>query len=99
MGSAPLFYDNPAVHREDPAPANCPHSINADKRIRMFRRGRQESRAGPIRSLPIPATFAEQVVRRGNDHRPYEEEQENDDVFHGRMMSGSIGVHVRFQPL
>jgi predicted RNA-binding Zn ribbon-like protein len=50
-------------------------------------------------ALPIPATFAEKVVRRGNDHRPYDEEQENDDVFHGRMTLGSIGVHVRFQPL
>jgi hypothetical protein len=49
--------------------------------------------------LPIPATFAEKVVRRGNDHRPYEEDQENDDVFDGKITVGSIGVHVRFQPL
>ena len=85
MGSPSLFYDDPAVYREDPAPANRPRSINPDKRILMFRGVRQESRAGPIRSLLIPATFAEKVIRRGNDHRPYDEEQENDDVFHGRM--------------
>ena len=57
----------------------------------MFRGVRQESGAGSIRSLPIPATFTDKVIRRGNDHRPYDEEQENEDVFHVRMAVGSIG--------
>ena len=91
MGSTSLFYDDPAVHREDPAPANRPRSIDPNERARMFRSVRQESGAGSVRSLPIPATFTDKVVRRRNDDRHYDEEQENEDVFHGRMAVGSIG--------
>jgi hypothetical protein len=76
MGSPSLFYDDPAVHREDSAPADRPRSIDPDERIRMFRGVRQESGAGSIRSLPIPAAFADKIGRRGNEHRPYDEEQE-----------------------
>jgi hypothetical protein len=57
----------------------------------MFRGVRQESGAGSIRSLPIAAAFADNVVGRGNDYRPYNEEQENDGVFHGRTVVGLIG--------
>ena len=64
MGSPSLFYNDPAVHREDSAPADRPRSIDPDERIRMFRGVRQESGAGSIRSLAIPAPFADKVVRR-----------------------------------
>ena len=92
MGSPSLFYDDPAVHREDSAPANRPRSINPDQRVRMFRGVGQESGAGSIRSLPIASAFARKVIGRGNDHRPYNEKQENEEIFHRRTAVGSIGV-------
>ena len=92
IGSPSLFYDDPAVHREDSAPANRPRSINPDQRVRMFRGVGQESGARSIRGLPIAAAFTHKVIGRGNDHRPYNEEQENEEIFHGRMAVGSIGA-------
>jgi hypothetical protein len=58
----------------------------------MFRGVGQESGAGSIRSLPIPAAFTHKVIGCGKDHRPYNEEQQNEEIFHGRMAVGSIGA-------
>jgi hypothetical protein len=58
----------------------------------MFRGVGQESGAGSIRSLPIPAAFTHKVISRGNDHRPYNQEQENEEIFHRRTAVGSIGA-------
>jgi hypothetical protein len=50
----------------------------------MFDGIRQQSGARSIGRLPIAAAIAEQIVGRGNDYRPYDQEQENNDVLHGR---------------
>jgi hypothetical protein len=60
----------------------------------MFRGVGQESGAGSICSLPIPAAFTHKVIGRGNDHRPYNEKQENEEIFHRRMAAGSIGALI-----
>src|SRR5690242_3333313 len=91
MGSASLFYDDPAVHCEDAVPANRARGIDPDERVAMFRGVRQQSGAGTVRSLPIRAALAEQIAGGGNEHRPYDKEQENDEVFHRRTAVGSVG--------
>src|SRR6202171_1150555 len=60
----PLLDDDPAMHRENAAPANRPRRIDPDQRVRMSRGWRAKSRAGTLRGLPIDGTIAEQVLRR-----------------------------------
>src|SRR5436190_335971 len=54
----PLLDDDPAMHRENSAPANRPRRIDPDQRVRMSRGWRQKSGAGAIRGLPIDGTIA-----------------------------------------
>jgi hypothetical protein len=52
MGGISLFYDDPAVQGEDPAPADRPRRIDPDERVGMFGGVGQQSSAGSIRGLP-----------------------------------------------
>jgi hypothetical protein len=72
------------MNREDSAPSNRPRSENAHHCVGVFRRRRQQSRAGAVGRLPIDGTVAKQILqRRYRDRDDKQNQQDNQGFSHG----------------